>query len=137
MCSPLGCVKCDNSTLTDQAASFYLFLPLLSNMYCTPTPPNGALTSPAGLPRPPFPGKLAVICQEKCINFYKFFSTKRGSKEKLRHGVESKYFTGIVVNPVRGLPNAIKLPPEKTTPLKIVREVTSYKKSSPKREKFS
>ena len=37
MWPPLGCVKCDNSTLTDMASSFYFFLPLLSNMYCTPT----------------------------------------------------------------------------------------------------
>ena len=37
MCSPLGCVKCDNSTLTDLAASFYFFLSLLSILYCTPT----------------------------------------------------------------------------------------------------
>ena len=39
MWPPLGCVKCDNSTLTDLAPSFYLFLSLLSNMYCTPTGP--------------------------------------------------------------------------------------------------
>ena len=37
MWSPLGCVKCGNSTLTDLAASFYFFLSLLSNLYCTPT----------------------------------------------------------------------------------------------------
>ena len=37
MWPPLGCVKCDNSTLTDMASSFYSFLPLLSNLYCTPT----------------------------------------------------------------------------------------------------
>ena len=35
--TPLGCVKCGNSTLTDLAASFYFFLSLLSNLYCTPT----------------------------------------------------------------------------------------------------
>ena len=37
MWSPLGCVKCGNSTLTDLAASFYFFLSLLSILYCTPT----------------------------------------------------------------------------------------------------
>ena len=37
MWSPLGCVKCGSSTLTDLAASFYFFLSLLSNLYCTPT----------------------------------------------------------------------------------------------------
>ena len=37
MWPPLGFVKCGNSTLTDLASSFYSFLPLLSNMYCTPT----------------------------------------------------------------------------------------------------
>ena len=34
---PLGSVKCGNSTLTDVTPSFYLFLPLMSNMYRIPT----------------------------------------------------------------------------------------------------